>query len=395
MPDFLVFVFILLALAVGFAIGRYQSRSVDADALPAAPWNQSRYLEGLTYLLKETPDEAIDRFITDMAVTPDTLEVHLSLGTMLRRKGELERAVRVHQNLLKRNELTSSQLQQVRLEISRDYIQSGLLDRAESLLLELADDRAASLQIRNQALVYLIHIYQDTKEWLKAIDIADQLTTHKFSGEADRWREVQAQYSCELAVAAIQNKDWLSVRSHIKNALQYDKNCVRASLLQAEIDMSDGRYPAALASLKKIPKQNAQFAGEMIEPMKKCFQALGDEPGFVKELKSYLDTFRDVRAVYMLFEGERELNGSTAALITLQRYLASYGNMSAARGLTDILLSDDVHQSVDRFTSIYHRLLNREPKYNCSSCGYEAEKLHWLCPSCKSWSTLTMDLGVQ
>lgn len=141
-----------------------------------------------------------------MAVNSETLEVHLSLGNLLRKKGEIARSVKVHQNLLARPSLTKSQRYLVQFELAKDYVSSGLLDRAEILLGELIDQRSLDTELRQAALILLIDVYQDTRDWLKAIDVADHLTTRKFTHHVDRWRQTQAHYSCELAELARQKK---------------------------------------------------------------------------------------------------------------------------------------------------------------------------------------------
>src|SRR5690606_34240807 len=119
------------------------------------------------------------------------------------------------------------------LELGIDYLRSGLLDRAESLFKELAAVPDLDKSLRKTALERLLEVYQDTKEWRAAIDVADQLIAGKFSSSADKWRELQAQYSCELGQAAIEQRDWLTARRCLHSALRYDQKCVRANLLIA------------------------------------------------------------------------------------------------------------------------------------------------------------------
>jgi len=389
MPDFLVLVFIFVAVVVGFFIGRTTGKSAGKFT-QNLPWTQKRYFEGLTYLLNEQTDESLDNFFAGVDVNTDTLDVHLSLGGLLRRKGEVLRAVKVHQNLLSRTNLTRHQSQIVQLELAKDYVRSGLLDRAETLLKELIEHNAIARELRLESLEQLIDVYQDTKDWLKAIDVADRLTTRKFAMQSDKWREVQAQYSCELAEASQLLKDWFETRKWIRVALRYDKNCVRASLLQARLDMNDNKYPTAIATLKMIPKQNLAHASEMVRPLVECYQKLDGESSLLVELQVYLEKQNDLVALNHLCVIVLKSQGAKKMLEVLQKLLPRYSNQEATLKLVETLLVqyDGGEYSFQLFQSVIDKLISVKPRYRCQNCGFEGGELYWLCPSCKKWAAM-------
>ncbi len=157
MNDYLVFVLLFAAIAIGWFLGRRSHRQTQAT--PDLP---SQYYKGLNYLLDGRPDGAIDAFISALEVNSETLETHIALGNLLRKKGEVERAIRIHQNLLARPSLPKAQIHQAHLELARDYISAGLLDRAERLLLDLVDESPQQLRA---SLRHLMDIYQSEREW--------------------------------------------------------------------------------------------------------------------------------------------------------------------------------------------------------------------------------------
>ncbi|WP_086931393.1 lipopolysaccharide assembly protein LapB [Agarilytica rhodophyticola] len=377
-----------LILSRSFFLGRNEDRKIFLSS--QSPWVQERYIEGLTYLLNEQADEAVDHFISHMAVNADTLEVHLSLGNLLRKKGEIARAVKVHQNLLSHPNLVQQQLHFVQFELAKDYISSGLLDRAEILLCELNEQGGISLELRQSVLIALVEIYQDTLEWLKAIDIADQLTTNKFSSRLDQWKQAQAHYCCELAEQARNAKDWLQTRKWINAALRYNKNCVRASLLQAQLNMDDNNYTAAIVSLKKIATQNPHFASEMIQPLCECYQQLNSPVELKKELLIYLENHQDLSALNCLAESMVKHEGYKEFIQLLADIIPRFVDVDAAQQLVEVITNEEnkMNSLYLHFKPVLDTLLKPVKKYQCSKCGFDGSYVHWLCPSCKSWESI-------
>lgn len=389
----LIFVFIFVALAIGYGLGRYRATLSKTlkDSVPRG-WSPKRYYQGLNFLLNDEPDAAVDTFIASLDVNADTLETHLALGNLLRRRGETARAIKVHQNLLSRPSLSGEQLHLAQLELGVDFLKSGLLDRAESLFRELADHRSVSRNLRERALALLIEVYQDTQEWLNAIDAADRLTSRKFSGLPDKWRQMQAQFSCELAVEAINRNELLDARRLVRNALRYDKSCARASLLQARIDLKDNDPAAALAVLRKIPRQNDRFVTESLPLLEECFSRLKDAPGQKSRfLQEIYESQHNLLVLNHLANAIAEEQGGDAVVDFLLRELQAFPQMEAAGELLNVV-ADNRSQwagfSYSTIKGVLEKLTAARCQYECESCGFRGDQLHWLCPRCKSWATI-------
>ena len=229
MSDLALFLVIFSAVGVGWWLGRRATAQTtgggDSLGLP------SQYYQGLNYLLDDQPDGAIDAFIDALEVNSDTFETHVALGNLLRRKGEVDRAIRIHQNLLARAGVPTRHLHVAHLELARDYISAGLLDRAEQLLQDLVRE---SSEQRVAGLGYLLEIYQHERDWEQAIEVAKKLVprTNLLSrGEVEKCAVLVplSHFCCELAEPKIQANDAPGARSQLKQALEYEKNCVRAS----------------------------------------------------------------------------------------------------------------------------------------------------------------------
>ncbi|MDO6421051.1 lipopolysaccharide assembly protein LapB [Saccharophagus degradans] len=392
MQDLLVFAVILAALLIGFGAGIAFSRKPRAKRVfdPDAFWPQQHYFKGLTQLLNEEPDAAIDTFISSIDVNSDTLETHLALGSLLRRKGEVERAIRVHQNLLSRSNLTTDQQYTAQMELALDYLRSGLLDRAEMLLKELADAPKISNPMRKRALECLIELYQDMREWLSAIDVADRLTARKFSGPADKWRRQQAHYACEIAQTAITQKDWLTARRWVRTAMRHDKDCARASLLSAQLDIAQKEYAKALISLRQIVQQDERYLSEMLPLAYSCHKKLESMPVFLNELTALYEHKGELLVLRYLAKAVEMCEGGDAVISLLMQELPQYPQMEVAGALLKIVLDERGPASLRNYVQVkglLKKLTDSKYHYQCTSCGFTGEQLHWLCPSCKSWAS--------
>ena len=235
-----------------------------------------QYIVGLNYLLNEQADKAIDTFIQLLEVDSETVETHLTLGGLFRRRGEVDRALRLHQNIIARPALSGKLRRLAMFELGLDYLSAGVLDRAEHIFDDLKDDprhRIGSLQ-------QLLHIYQATKDWHKAIIIAKQL--QKLSVED--LRIAGAHFYCELAEQALDSGSCSNARDFLKKAQRVDKSSIRASLLQAKIAIIEKQWKDAIGYYKKAMLQDIHFFSEALAGFKTCFTALNDQTGFQKLL---------------------------------------------------------------------------------------------------------------
>ncbi len=215
---------LLLLLPIAAVSGWYGGYKHKSSAAQKPNFLPRDYFIGLKYLIDEQPDKAVDIFIKMLEVNSDTVETHLALGGLFRRRGEVNRAIRIHQNLIARPQLVKGQRVQALSELAQDYMRAGVLDRAENLFLELLElDKGNEANFR-----YLLHIYEQQKDWEQAITIARKL---------HNMQPAIAHYYCELG-------------DH-KKALLMDKNCVRATLLQGAMHINDVILKVQFVLIKK------------------------------------------------------------------------------------------------------------------------------------------------
>ncbi|MFP5345022.1 MAG: lipopolysaccharide assembly protein LapB, partial [Gammaproteobacteria bacterium] len=283
---------LLLLLPVAAASGWWLAKRDDKRRTRSGFEFSSHYFKGLNYLLNEQPDKAIEVFIRMVEVDSETVETHLALGSLFRRRGEVERAIRIHQNLIARPTLSLQQRSQALLELGQDYLRAGLLDRAESLFQELIEKN----EHVGNALHLLLDIYQQEKDWRQAIASAKKLQT--LFGEDTRG--MVAQYYCELAEQALAGADDRQAEQYLRQALDTDENSVRASLIEADMARRAGDYKAALRALERVEQQDSDFLPEIIEPLRDCYSRLGREADMVDYLRRLSSQHKNISLMLAL-----------------------------------------------------------------------------------------------
>ncbi len=375
----LLWLLLPLAATSGWLIARIDQkrqakRSFD---LPSA------YFKGLNFLLNEQPDKAIEIFIKVLEVNSETVETHLALGNLFRRRGEVERAIRIHQNLIARPSLDKEQRTNALLELGQDYLKAGLFDRAENLFLELAEIRAHS----EQALKLLLHIYQQEKEWEKAIQTSRRLS--RIGGRS--MDDVIAQFYCELAERAYQKGNHSLAREHLKQALASDRNCVRASILLGDMEAEAGRHRAAIRAWQRIEEQDAHYLGEVAERIADSFRKLNDDLGLYGYLSGALQRHMSVALVLNFASVVKSRDGVQAAENFVVEWLRRKPNVHGLHELIELNLEEAQGSAKDDLRllkGIIGELREQHQGYACQECGFKGKSLYWLCPSCNRWNTI-------
>lgn len=370
----------VLALAIGWFLGRREAIKVGFMLQPNGSAVDRQYFIGLNYLLNEQPDEAIETFIRALEVNPETVETHIAIGKLFCQRGDVERAIKVHQNLLARPSLTALQADRVQLELARDYLAVGMHQRAERLLEELA---SANSSLRAEALVDLVTVYEQRHEWQQAIEIGRRLLR-----EQPRFGVTLAHYHCEVAVAALAQREVSQARSWLQAALKIDGGCVRALILLAELEEREGNLKALAVLLQRIATNSPDFVPEVLALALRCAdngalnlteyldQALA-QPGPVP-VKTLL-----VRAQQM----RREQSGSAAEQFMLQR-LEAQPSVAGVLGLLALRDQGQAEEQVSAPLQLLTALQQKRPQYRCEGCGFSSHSLYWQCPGCKGWSTV-------
>lgn len=341
------------------------------------------YLVGLNYLLNEEPDKAVDVFIRMLEVDSDTVETHLAVGKLFRRRGEVDRAIRIHQNLIARPGLDRAYREQSLYELGQDYFSAGVLDRAEKIFLDVVSVRQYAIP----ALKALQAIYEREKDWQNAIVTAEKLSVA--TGQSQR--PVIAQYYCELAEADIaKNHDDEAVH-HLEKAFQQDSACARASLLRARVAMRQGQYKVALKFLKKITAQNPDYFSEAVVSIASCYENLGEEEEMVRYFGSILEEYPHVPVVLILSDRIRKQKGDQIAAKYVADYVRRYPSLRGLHYFIGLHISGTEGRAREDLTilqNLTRKLLADKPDYRCASCGFSGNHLHWQCPGCRQWSMM-------
>lgn len=347
------------------------------------------YFRGLNYLLNEQPDKAIEVFLKLAEVDSNTVETHLALGNLFRRRGEVDRAIRFHQNLVSRTGLSTEERTHALLELGEDYMRAGLLDRAEKLFTELIEIEAHT----PSALRHLIAIYQQERDWVQSIEHAQRL--QKVSGQD--MTPVIAQFYCEMAQAALAGGDREDARGNIRRALRTDGQCVRASLLEGEIELAEGAFDAAIAAFLRVEQQDLDYIPEVLDPLLEAFRLAGREADAQAFLRRIISKYRGISPVLALAERIETCEGRRAAADFIGQQLKIRPSVRGLDYLIGLNLSDsdgEARENLLILRELTSKLLQGKPVYRCNNCGFGARSHHWQCPSCKTWNSVKPIHGV-
>ena len=389
MPDVALLALIVVAMLSGYLLGRRDLRKNKQSH--SAQKLSREYFVGLNYLLNEQTDEAIETFIKALDLNNDTVDTYLALGSLFARRGEVEKSIRVHQDLLARPSLTSAQSQRVQLELAKDYMQAGLFDRAEAMLSEMARNNH---EYRPDALQQLLKIYEQEKEWVKAVAVGEEL--RKAGG--DQYVVVLAHFYCEGAQICIDRNDRVSARKAIRQAFTRDRNCVRASLLLARMEFDDGRYRDCIKALEKVALQDIRYVPLTLELLEQAYQRMGNMRGYTAFLGRCLNERPSAAVVLAMTRVLASERGDEPALQFLTEQL---GKAPSLKGLNALMSLQLRNPAVGNLESIHllkvmtEKMLEIKPVYRCASCGFSGKEMHWMCPGCHSWGAIAPVQGME
>jgi len=339
------------------------------------------YVVGLNYLLNEQPDKAVDVFIKLLEVDSDTVETHLALGSLFRRRGEVDRAIRIHQNLIARPQLSLIQRKEALMALGQDYMSAGVFDRAERIFLEVLELSGTK---ELSSLQGLLAIYQQEKSWEKALEILKKIelsTGNSMAAQA-------AHYHCEMSQDAMKVGAYEKAHTLAKQALSIDKQSVRSSLILSSLDMKEGRFKQAIRSLKQVPEQDPAFLSEIINPLLQCYRELDAMDECVDYLEQLLELHPRSSVIFVIGDYLRQEKSEDLAIDFVSSALNRYPSI---RGLNRLIYwhLESAHGKVrDKLQMLYgitSKFLENKPIYRCGHCGFSGKLLHWHCPSCKQW----------
>ncbi len=371
----------LFIIPLFFALGWVAAR-IDIKQLLSESRSLPRsYFKGLNFLLNEQPDKAIDSFIEIVKLDPETAELHFALGSLFCRRGEIERAIRVHQNLLSRPDLPREQREQALYELGQDYLMAGLFDRAEDTFNHLLNTQYGS-----QARRALLEIYQRVKEWQRAIDAAQALQE---SGAGGRQKEI-AQFYCELAQDEILKNNHAMAISLLGKALSADGMNVRATILMGDALTANGDIEGALQTWRRVEKQSMPHIALVAPKLMDAYHAVGRPQEGLNLLKSYLLEAPSIDLLDVVFKTLVDLDGIDTAYQLVSAELRRTPTLLGLDKLIEARMMTsptEVRPELSMVKDLVHGYALKLARYQCGKCGFKARQFYWQCPGCKQWET--------
>ncbi len=371
----------LLVFPLFFGMGWLAARIDIKQLLSESSVLPRSYFQGLNFLLNEQQDKAIEAFIEVVKVDPQTVELHFALGSLFRRRGEVDRALRMHLNLVERADLEDDKRQQALFELAQDYLKAGILDRAEELFKQLQDTTYAK-----PALDFLLELYQKEKDWLKAIGVTQRLTEisdQPHSKEA-------AFFYCELATAELAHKQADTARLHLEQALEAHPQAVRATIMLGDMENAAQRYANAIEIWKRIEQQNPQYLPLVAEHLLEAYHQSGHADAGIAVLQDYLAKYPSLDLMNVLFHAILQRDGAEAAYKLVRDELQRNPTLLGLDKLLEARLleiSDDRRADVEMVKKLVHQRTRSLAMYRCSNCGFKARQFYWHCPACHGWET--------
>jgi lipopolysaccharide assembly protein B len=382
----LLFLLLPLAAFSGWVLGRRGSeRSSGARVSELS----TSYFRGLNYLLNEQQDKAIEVFLKLAEINRDTVETHLALGNLFRRRGEVDRAIRVHQHLIARPNLNQDEKTVALLELGEDYMRAGLLDRAETLF----SDLVAMNALAPPALKHLISIYQHERDWGKAIEHAQRL--EQATGESQA--SVIAQFYCELAEQARSQGAREDARVHIASAFAAEVDCVRACMIEGHVESAENHLDAAIRAFERVAELDVDYLPEILSPLLDCYARAQRMQRAEEFLRGITERYQGVSPVLALAKLYATTRGEVAAVEFLNRILRQRPSVRALMALIEVNLHTASGEARENFLilrELTRKLVEGKAMYRCKQCGFGAKAHHWQCPSCKSWGMVRPIHGV-
>ena len=379
----------LIALPLFFSLGWLAARVdikqllAESSAMPAA------YFKGLNFLITNQQDKAIEAFSEAVQANTDSLELHFALGSLFRKRGEVDRAIHLHLGLLQKPDLEQQQKLAVTAELAQDYLKAGLLDRAEELFESLDDDR-----YRQPALRALLEIYVREREWERAIKAATEL--ERISGVP--FRIEVSHFYCEMAVKSKLTNDLHTARHELEQAINANKNCVRANVLLGDMEAEADAYKEAISAWRRIEFQQPEYLGLIATKLLASYKALNQTDDGLALLKTYLQNYKLASLINVLYEATLAESGPESAAVLARTELIKMPSLSVLDQLLQartIALKQHSKSSdsttlndIQLMQQTVRHAIGNKTAYHCVQCGFKAKYHHWQCPACNAWEAL-------
>ncbi len=363
-----------LAFGLGWLASRLDLRQWRADSRRSP----KAYFKGLNYLLNEQQDQAIDAFIEAVQNDPDTTELHFALGNLFRRRGEYNRAVRVHEHLLSRADLTRADRDRAQHALALDFLKAGLLDRAEDAL-----RRLDATPFEAQARLALLSIYERAHDWPQAMAVAKRMQQAQQGDFSTRI----AHYLCEQALALVQRGDHGGARALFEQAHASAPQAPRPLLELARQHQRQGQPRAALQQLQQLVASAPAAAPLAAALLADCASATGQQPQVLAQLRTLYEASPslDLLDAIVTLEKQDAEQAAQAPQWYVRHLQHEPSLVAATRWLAqERLAHEEYHPQIQRALDNAAKPLTR---YRCAACGFEARQHFWQCPGCQTWDS--------
>ncbi|HTJ92044.1 MAG TPA: lipopolysaccharide assembly protein LapB [Pararobbsia sp.] len=371
----------LLLIPVVFGLGWMAARFDVKHLLSESASLPRSYFRGLNFLLNEQPDQAIDAFIEVVKLDPETTELHFALGNLFRRRGETERAIRVHQNLLNRDDLPEVEREHALFELGQDFLKAGLLDRAEDTF-KVFNGGAFGIEAQR----CLLTIYEIEKDWAQAIAMAEKLETT--SGKS--YRKEIAQFHCERAQEALQRKEASASSDELRLAREVNPANVRATMLAGDVEMAAGNPARAIELWLQVETQSAAHLPLVVERLMKAYTAIGKDADGARVIMQYLEKYPSNDLLDISYTYIAQHVGTDAAHELVRAQMQKAPNLAGMSRLLEAQVAtaeEPRRGELELMRNLIRQRTKNLPRYTCQNCGFRARLFYWQCPGCSGWET--------
>ncbi|MCL1045006.1 lipopolysaccharide assembly protein LapB [Shewanella sp. 1_MG-2023] len=378
--------FLLLPIAAGY--GWYMGRrSIRQNQKQQSKKLSRDYFTGLNFLLSNESDKAVDLFITMLDVDDETIDTHLSLGSLFRKRGEVDRSIRIHQNLIARPSLTTEQRDIAMMELGKDYLAAGFYDRAEEIFLNLVSQDDHSEEAETQ----LISIYQVTKEWQNAINITKGLSRKR----QQVLKSITAHFYCQLADESTDGAEKIKL---LQQAIKLDDKCGRAWLTLAKIYLDSNQVNLCKKAILELKLADIELFSDAIGVAKQVYRDTNDAEGYQSLLQQALEAGAGASVIIALAKHMIEQGNTKNAEKMVLDHLYRHPTMKGFQHLMQLHIKQaedgQAKQSLSMLEKLVEQQIKFRPSYRCCSCGFPAHSLYWHCPSCKEWGSIKRVKGL-
>ena len=376
--NLLLYIFLIIALGIGFLLGRREQKSTKPQETVIKD-----YYQGLNFLLGERPELGVDRFIQAMQVNDDSVDVHLALASVVRRRGEVDKAIRLHQNLLASPALNASNKRVVEYELARDYHAAGLLDRAEGLLKEIVQRRDGQ---HPGAIELLVDLYEQEKDWAKAIEVSQKVKGDRVFGLR------RSHFHCEYGEEQLAAGDLKGALENARLAVKVEAMNPRAHWLMAEIESQQKKHKSVVKRLNKVVDMQHDLSGEVLPLFGSACESLGSDTEYLDYLQTNLKRRPDPRLLAALIEF-RQRRGLDLDLHEVVTYIEAAPSDQHLAMLLDLLDQSD-SAAQQRIRKLAKKVAHGVHGLQCRNCGFSTKVHQWQCPTCKQWGSFAHPDGV-